>query len=75
MAVFAWIAIVGILYFAAFIAVARYGRDPSWLFGFAFRYSNNAFVDYVLALFFWPAYRVCRLLGVDRLHQPFWMPK
>ncbi len=64
-----------VLYVLAFVALIFRGRQRSQAFGFAFLYARNVLLDQILGILFLPLYRIVHPFGIDRLHQPFLMPK
>ncbi len=64
----AWIAVGALsLYVASFAGLVVAGHKKDWPIGYAFRYSRQPALDYVLGMLYQPAYRVAQALGAERL--------
>jgi hypothetical protein len=59
-----------VIYALAFIALVVAGHESGWPDEYGFLYSRNEGLDVALGLIFWPAYRVARVFGIQRLNQP-----
>ena len=58
------------LYGLTFSVLVIAGHEPEWPDEYGFLYSRNERLDAILGIVFYPAYRVARIFGIQRLGQP-----